>query len=297
MEYFWNYTLFTIHETPISALNLLICICTILLSFVLAKGVKRGVVQFSSLKNHMNEASLYSLGRLAYYVILFVGIYVALIMIGIDLTGIAVVIGALSVGIGFGLQTLFNNFVAGIILLLEKKIRVGARIQLESGDIGVVKEVHMRSTLIHTLDNRRVLVPNTEIVSKKVIYWTWQDRDLYRIRIPLHMGRGIDKEVVKRIALEAVQGVSHTATELPSDIWLTKVGETSQEFEVVVWIKDEERDLRSHSLSASYLWVLREFLKLLLQFTSYEPKDLGVFLFFFNFSFYELIFLLKSFSS
>lgn len=256
MAYLWNQTLFKIHETPISTVNLLICLGIILLSFGLAKGVRRGITHSVSLKKHVNAASLYSLGRLAYYVIVFMGIYIALITVGIDLTGIAVVIGALSVGIGFGLQTIFNNFVAGVILLLEKKVRVGARIQLESGEVGIVTEINMRSTLIHTLDNRMILVPNTEIVSKKVTHWTWKEKDLYRLRIPFAVERTVDKEVVKNIALKTVQGLSHTATQVPPDIWLTKIEATLQKFEVVVWVKDEKRDLRSYSLSASYLWEL-----------------------------------------
>ena len=256
MEHLWHQTLFKIHETPISTVNLLTCLGIILLSFGVAKGVKKGVTRSLSMKKHVNAASLYSLGRLAYYVIVFIGIYVALITVGIDLTGIAVVIGALSVGIGFGLQTLFNNFVAGVILLLEKKVRVGARIQLESGEVGIVTEINMRSTLIHTLDNRMVLVPNTEIVSKKVTHWTWKEKDLYRLRIPFSVRRTADKEIVKNIALKTVQGLSHTATQVPPDIWLTKVEETLQKFEVVVWVKDEKRTLRSYSLSASYLWEL-----------------------------------------
>lgn len=168
MENFWDTTLFTIHETPISVVNLLTCLFILIISFALAKGIKAYVSNKSKLSKHMNSSTLYGVGRLSYYVVLLTGIYIALTTIGIDLTGIAVVIGALSVGIGFGLQAIFNNFVAGIIILFEKKVRINDTIKLESGEEGVVSEINMRCTLIQTTDKREIIIPNTEIVSKKV---------------------------------------------------------------------------------------------------------------------------------
>jgi small-conductance mechanosensitive channel len=102
-------------------------------------------------------------------VILVIGTYIALTTIGIDLTGITVVVGALGVGVGFGLQSIFNNFVAGIIVLFEKKVCINDTVQLESGEVGVVSEINIRCTLIRTNDDREVIIPNTELVSKKVI--------------------------------------------------------------------------------------------------------------------------------
>ena len=165
----WGYTLFTIHDTPVSVVSLLACLFILVISFALAKGAKRYVSRLPFLEQQVNPSTLYGVGRLSYYVILIIGIYIALTTIGIDLTGISVVVGALSVGVGFGLQSIFNNFVAGIIVLFEKKVCINDAIELESGDVGVVSEINMRCTLIRTSDNREIIIPNTEIVSKKVI--------------------------------------------------------------------------------------------------------------------------------
>jgi small-conductance mechanosensitive channel len=134
----WGQTLFTINETPVSGVSILACLLILLVSFALAKWAKRYVSSSSFLKQQIGSSTLYGVGRLLYYVILVIGIYVALTTIGIDLTGIAVVVGALGVGVGFGLQSIFNNFVAGIIVLFEKKVCINDTVQLESGEVGVV---------------------------------------------------------------------------------------------------------------------------------------------------------------
>ena len=170
----WGYTLFTIHETPVSVVSLLACLFILVISFALAKGVKRYVSRLPFLEQQVNPSTLYGVGRLSYYVILVIGIYIALTTIGIDLTGITVVVGALGVGVGFGLQSIFNNFVAGIIVLFEKKVCINDTVQLESGEVGVVSEINIRCTLIRTNDDREVIIPNTELVSKKVIKITPQ---------------------------------------------------------------------------------------------------------------------------
>ena len=256
MDTFWDTPLFTIQETPVSMVNLLTCLFILVISFALAKGVKSSVTRMNALKRAMSAPALYGIGRLSYYVILLIGIYVALTTIGIDLTGIAVVIGALSVGIGFGLQSIFNNFVAGIIVLVEKKVRINDRIQLESGDMGIVTEINVRSTVIQTPDNRKIVIPNTEIVSKKVINWNQDGGQFFRLRLPFSVERKIEKETVKQVAVEAVKTLPTTFQEILPDVWLTKVSETIQEFEAVVWVSSHDVGLGSQSLSASYLWAL-----------------------------------------
>jgi potassium-dependent mechanosensitive channel len=170
----WGQTLFTINDTPVSGGSILACLLILIVSFALAKWAKRYVSKSSFLEQQIGSSTLYGVGRLLYYVILVIGIYVALTTIGIDLTGITIVISALGVGVGFGLQSIFNNFVAGIIVLLEKKVCINDTVQLDSGEVGVVSEINIRCTLIRTDDDREVIIPNTELVSKKVIKITPQ---------------------------------------------------------------------------------------------------------------------------
>ena len=170
----WGQTLFTINDAPVSGGSILACLLILIVSFALAKWAKSYVSRSSFLEQQIGSSTLYGIGRLLYYVILVIGIYIALTTIGIDLTGITVVIGALGVGVGFGLQSIFNNFVAGIIVLFEKKVCINDTVQLDSGEVGVVSEINIRCTLIRTNDDRVVIIPNTELVSKKVIKITPQ---------------------------------------------------------------------------------------------------------------------------
>lgn len=170
----WGQTLFTINDAPVSGGSILACLLILIVSFALAKWAKRYVSRSSFLEQQIGSSTLYGVGRLLYYVILVIGIYIALTTIGIDLTGITIVISALGVGVGFGLQSICNNFVAGIIVLFEKKVCINDTVQLDSGEVGVVSEINIRCTLIRTDDDREVIIPNTELVSKKVIKITPQ---------------------------------------------------------------------------------------------------------------------------
>ncbi|MCB1085101.1 MAG: mechanosensitive ion channel [Chlamydiia bacterium] len=258
MNTFWDETLFTIHNTPITLVNILTFIGILLLSFAIAKGVKVSVANASLFRGKVKRGTLYGMSRLIYYAILLVGIYVALTIIGIDLTGIAVVVGALSVGIGFGLQTIFNNFVAGIIILVEKKIRPKDMIQLDSGEIGDVLEVNVRNTVIRTLDNRKIVIPNTEIISKKVTNWTLEGKGIFRVRIPFAIGRDVGVEKGESLGL----AVAHKVSLHPPKVWLSKVSEKAFEFELVVWLCRSEDPWSSESPSAALIASLeRAFMK------------------------------------
>jgi len=114
---FWSAPLFTIQGKPISVMNLLSFMLIVVISFIVAKGVKKGIEHVGVLKQIVGLSALYGIGRLSYYIIFLIGIYLALTILGVDLTGIAMIVGALGVGIGFGLQSIFNNFFAGIIIL------------------------------------------------------------------------------------------------------------------------------------------------------------------------------------
>jgi len=248
--------LFTIHETPVTVMNLITFLIVLIVAWVVAQVIKSIVMRMKILKHHVSSTTLYGFGRLSYYLVLLLGVYIALMTIGIDLTGIAVVAGALSVGIGFGLQSIFNNFAAGVILLTEKKVRVEDLIQLENGELATVKEINMRSTLVQTLDHRKIVIPNAEIVSKKITNWTLDPKSYHRFRIPFTVGRKEKKEVVQSLAIETAEKMGESCQ--PSEVWLTKVTESVQEFELVIWLQAEAIARSTTSLPAQCLWNLEE---------------------------------------
>lgn len=243
--------LFTLQEVPVTVWDFCMFVLISGFFFFVAKLVKKGIEKAPIFK----QKPPYLLSRLSYYVIFLLGIYIALTNLGINLTGIAVVAGALGVGIGFGLQSVFSNFVSGIILLAEKKVRPGDHIQLESGDTGTVLEVNIRTTVVHTLDGRKMIVPNTEMISKRVANWTLGE-GLHRLRIPFAVERTVKREKVETLAVEAAKGISSLAK--APEVWLIRLTETTQEFELVVWARRVKKRLSSFSTTDAFLTALQE---------------------------------------
>jgi potassium efflux system protein len=189
--------------------------------------------------------------------LLFFSIMVAMSAVGINLTALHVLSGAIGVGIGFGLQSIFSNLMAGIIILIEGTIKVGDFVELESGVVGEVREIDIRSTRVTTNDNVDILVPNAEFINNRVTNWTL--RDAYRrTRIPFGVAYGTDKDLVKKAALEAAASQPHVLTgpdSKPSQVWLVGFGDTSLNFELVVWLSPEAVK-RPGAVMADYNWAL-----------------------------------------
>ncbi len=192
---------------------------------------------------------------MAHYVILAAGLIIALSSIGLDFTKFALFASALGVGLGFGLQNLVSNFVAGLIVLFERSLNVGDFVELESGVAGEVREINMRSTLITTNDNVDILVPNSEFVGGRVTNWTL--REVFRrIHIPFGVAYGTNKERVREVVLEASERVPWTLRGQPRrqpQVWFVGFGDSSLDFELVVWLTPEAVK-RPTAVQADFLW-------------------------------------------
>lgn len=188
---------------------------------------------------------------------LFFAAVLAMNAIGIDLTALAVFSGAVGVGIGFGLQAVFSNLVSGIIMLFEGSIKTGDFVELENGLIGEVREINTRATLITTNDNVDILVPNSQFINNQVTNWTLRE-SFRRIRIPFGVAYGTDKELVRKAALEAAATLPHELSgkgAKPAQVWLVGFGESSLDFELVVWLKPAA--VKSPSATAAdYNWAI-----------------------------------------
>ncbi len=234
-------TLFTINEMPITLVNITIFLGIAILSFLIAKGIERG----TRMSRKLSGSALYGLGRLAYYAVFLIGFYIALTTIGIDLTGVAVVVGALSVGIGFGLQAIFNNFVAGIIVLLEKKIHPGNFIELQTGDSGIVIEINVRTTVIETLEHQRIVIPNTEMIAKNLII----GGEFHRVVLSFSVSRDVEKEKVRKLATEAIENCFKIDNGHSIEVWLAKLLDTTAQYELIVWVAKKQTGFE-------FLWAL-----------------------------------------
>lgn len=197
------------------------------------------------------------LGQVIKVVLMALAVVIALNAAGINLTALAVFSGALGVGIGFGLQAIFSNFISGVIILLEKSIKVGDFIELSTGVTGQVREINIRSTLVTTNDNVDILVPNEEFIKAQVINWTLKET-ARRLRVKFGVAYGSDKEIVKKAALEAAANVEWTFDDGASrkpQVWLTGFGDSSLDFELVIWLQDAAV-ARPAKVQADYYWHL-----------------------------------------
>jgi potassium-dependent mechanosensitive channel len=143
-----------------------------------------------------------AISTMVHYAVLLIGFFVALGALGVDLTKVTILAGAFTVGVGFGLQTVINNFVCGLILLFERPIKVGDVVQIDA-DIGEVRRIGIRACVIRTVDGSEVIVPNGTIISNKVTNWTFSDR-FRAVEVPVNVARGVAPqrviEVLKNVA-------------------------------------------------------------------------------------------------
>jgi len=257
-----NATLVEINEVPVTSLGLLRVLFIITIAWLISKLLRQGLGKLGKRKDGVSASALYTLGRVVHYIILVVGVIIGLSSIGIDFTKFALFASALGVGIGFGLQTLISNFVAGLIILFERSLKVGDFVELSSGLVGEVKEINMRSTLVTTNDNVDILVPNSEFVNSQVTNWTLRDTQR-RIHIPFGVAYGTDKDLTKKAVLEAAYEVTWTLNDKKNrqpQVWFVQFGDSSLNFELVVWLKPEAVK-RPSAVQAAYLWEIDTKLK------------------------------------
>ncbi|MDH5512048.1 MAG: mechanosensitive ion channel [Gammaproteobacteria bacterium] len=255
LQVWFGTTLFTVGNTPVNTAGLLRVVLILVAAWWLSKAARHALARVAKRWPGMNPASVYALGRVIHYTALVLGLLIGLSTIGIDFSNLALLFGALGVGIGFGLQNMVSNFVSGLIILFEKSLKVGDFVELESGVTGEVREINMRSTRITTNDNIDILVPNSEFVNGRVVNWTL-DEAFRRIHVPFGVAYGSDKEKVRKAGLEAANRVPFTLHGVEGrapQVWFVKFGDSSLDFELVVWITPEAVKRPSRVL-AEYLW-------------------------------------------
>ncbi len=225
-------------------------------AFYISKLLRKSIVRAAEYHNKLQVSRIYPFTRFVHYSLIFLGLMFALSLVGIDMSKLAIVAGALGIGVGLGLQELVKNFVSGIVILLEKSLKVGDFVELDAEVYGVVKEVNFRSTLIRTNDNIDIMVPNADLVTNRLINWTMEESHA-RIRIPFSVAYSSDKDLVRQAVLEAAATVEHTLTDpnFSPVVWFTGFGDSSLDFLLGVWV-DYEAVIRPAALRSDYLWAI-----------------------------------------
>jgi potassium efflux system protein len=196
-------------------------------------------------KREMKHGVQVSVTRILHYFIVLVGLILALLALGLDLTNITIIGGALGIGIGFGLQSIVNNFVSGLILLFEQSVKVGDYVTI-AGQWAQIKSLGPRATIVQTFDQSEIIVPNSDMIVNPVTNWTLSDRRM-RIVIPVGVAYGSDVKVVLQILMDCAM-VSSKVSRVPEPlVMFRKFGDSALEFELHVWIHDidERHKVRS----------------------------------------------------
>lgn len=254
-------TLFIYNGLAITFWDILEFFLIILASLWLSKAILAGLTKIAQHRVGIRKSFIYRIHHLIHYAILSLGFILGLSAIGFDLSNLVLIAGALGVGIGFGLQTIVNNFISGIIILFESQLRIGDYIELDTGHKGEVQEINFRSTIIRTNDGTDIILPNAHLISDRVINWTLHD-PFRRLHVPFSVAYGTDLELVRKIVIEAAKELPFTlkapAKSDPSVV-LIALGDSGIEFELIVWV-DARASVRSKHTISDYLLVIEKIL-------------------------------------
>jgi len=231
---FWG---FTIGPHEITLVLILLALAFLYGSFVLSWALQDLILQDEAARAKMGPGGQQSLARLIHYALVFVGFLVAMVVLGIDLTKVTILLGALGVGIGFGLQQIVNNFVCGIILLLERPIRVGDYIEMNDGQWAEVRRIGLRATRVLTFDRADIWIPNSDLITQQVVNWTFGDR-FARLKLPVGVAYGSDTHQVLDLLMQ-VANEDKAVVQYPAPYaYFSGFGESSLNFELRVYLLD-----------------------------------------------------------
>ncbi len=212
----------------------------------------------------VDEGVQHALDRLLHYAVVALGSFLALDNLGVSVTALAGLGAVLAVGIGFGLQNIAQNFVSGLILLLERPVKKGDFVEV--GDVrGTVRDIRARATVVTTLDNVDIIVPNGRFITEPVTNATFGDRRV-RVRVEVGVAYGSDTDLVRRTLLEVAEASPSVLRDPPPQVVFRAFGESSLDFQLLVWLADPrdeqpaaselrfalERALRGHGIEIPF---------------------------------------------
>ncbi|MFA5250303.1 MAG: mechanosensitive ion channel domain-containing protein [Parachlamydiales bacterium] len=251
-----NAPLFTLGDAPVTFSMLLKFALIILLSYTLAAIARKSLSRLSQTQQGFPQKVAHNLSRFVFYFIFIIGLLFAMSLIGLNFTTIAVLIGAFGVGIGFGFQSIVQNVIAGLFLLMEKHVRIGHVIQMESGLSGKVVAIRLRATILKTFENSAVLVPNAELISQKVINFSLL-KEKRRLLLPFSVAFGTNRQKLSEILIQKAQQMPYTANGTKPQVLLSKIGESGLEFQLSVLI-ETLKGISLAELKSLYLGAIEE---------------------------------------
>jgi small-conductance mechanosensitive channel len=184
-------------------------------------------------RTRLRPSVQFAIHQIARYTFLVLGIYLSLTAVGINLSSLAFLAGALGVGVGFGLQNIISNFVSGLIILAEQPVAIGDRVEV-GGTVGKVTEINLRSTTLVTADNICIIVPNSNLITGTVVNWSHGDPRV-RTRLPVSVAYGTDVEKLRAVLLAVTAQNPDILKEPAPELLFVGYGDSAINFELAVW--------------------------------------------------------------
>ena len=239
----WNFPLFSLSSgQSVNVSQIALVLIIVAVGYFASKFVER-LIERRLQDTALRADAAYALKRISYYTLLVAVGMTALSLLHIPLTAFAFVSGAIAIGVGFGAQNIINNFISGWILMFERPVRIDDFIELDENK-GVVERIGNRSTRIRRTDGVHILVPNSQLLERKVVNWTLID---YNIRSIVRVGvaYGSPTKLVAKLIFQAVDEIAGIAKEPEPLVIFEDFGDSALIFEVYFWSEIQgERDLR-----------------------------------------------------
>jgi small-conductance mechanosensitive channel len=232
----WEFKLFQLGETTITFGSLILFAGSLFLLFFIASRVYRLLIGKIFPRYNLKPGLGQTIAKLVQYLLIVLGLFIIVQSSGVDLTPLGLLFGALGVGIGFGLQNITNNFISGLIILFERPIKIGDRVELETVT-GNVVTISARSTTVITNDNIAVIVPNSEFINSRVINWSLDDRNV-RFNFPVKVSYKENPLTIKKLMLEVANDNPGVLRKPQPDVLFEEFGDSSLDFNLRVWTSE-----------------------------------------------------------
>ncbi|MBL0726338.1 mechanosensitive ion channel family protein [Piscinibacter sp. HJYY11] len=242
----YDFELFTLGAATFTVSSLLKVTVFLVALFWIAGAMRSWLIRRALTHTHLDEGTRQAFGSMLRYLVLIVGFVLILQNAGVNLTALSVVAGALGVGVGFGLQNVFSNFVSGVIIMVERPIKVGDRVEMGTIE-GTVRDIGARRTMIVTHDNIAILVPNQKFITDQVTNLVYAAAPI-RLRIPVHVTLASDPHVVEQALLDAALAHPQVLKEPGPEVLRPTLAAASMSFELCVW-HDAHGPVRRHLTS------------------------------------------------
>jgi small-conductance mechanosensitive channel len=225
--------LLSIGEARVTLWSIFYIVALVVALFWLARRAQGWISEGLLARSALDRGTRLAIGAVSRYALLLIGLLVIVQTAGIDLTTFNVLAGAIGIGVGFGLQNVVGNFFAGLIIMWERPIKVGDRIEID-GVEGDVIEIGARSTTVLTNDNIAIIVPNSKFITENVVNWKYND-DRVRFRIPVSVAYGADAREVERLLLEVAAAEPEVLDDPAPAVRFLEFGDNGLGFELRAW--------------------------------------------------------------